>query len=31
MNFKVSDTPRSGPGVISGHAHEAPHEHKEIA
>jgi len=29
--FKVSDTPRSGPEGISGHAPEAPHDSKEIA
>jgi hypothetical protein len=31
VNFRASDTPLRGPDEISGHAHEAPHEHKEIA
>jgi hypothetical protein len=31
-NFKVSDTPRSGPEEISGHpATVGPHNNKEIA
>lgn len=29
--FKSSDTPISGPEKPRGHAHEAPHNHKEIA
>jgi len=31
MSFQVSDTPHNGPGKNSGHAHAAPHNHKEIA